>query len=348
MNINNEMYYNGNKLLNMQDLEGNKPEIYIVTGNRTGGKTTFFNKYVIEKFKNKGEKFCLIHRYNYELDDIADKFFNGIERLFYQGQTFSARKRGNGVYSDLYLNDVKCGYAVSLNNADGIKKHSQMMSDVSHMLFDEFQSETGRYCADEIKKFISIHTSLARGDGEQSKYLPVYMLSNNVTLLNPYFCELGITDRLRNNTKFLRGNGWVLEQNFNENAKLAQSRSAFNKAFAKNDYTVYASQGVYLNDNKCFIEKPQGKNTYIATIKYMGKQYAIREYAEQGLIYCDNKIDETYPYKITATTDDHEINYVMLKNNDRLLSLMKQYFEMGCFRFKNLQCKNMLMNILSY
>lgn len=71
------------------------------------------------------------------------------------------------------------------------------MSDITKLLFDEFQSETNHYCSDEIRKFISLHTSIARGNGEQVKYVPVYMLSNAVTIINPYYVEMGITDRLK-------------------------------------------------------------------------------------------------------------------------------------------------------
>ena len=52
---------------------------------------------------------------------------------------------------------------MALNNADAVKKNSHMFSDISCLVFDEFQSETNRYCSDEVKKFISIHTSIARG-----------------------------------------------------------------------------------------------------------------------------------------------------------------------------------------
>ena len=37
-------YYDGTKLLSMQDMNGNKPEIYISTSNRSAGKTTYFNR----------------------------------------------------------------------------------------------------------------------------------------------------------------------------------------------------------------------------------------------------------------------------------------------------------------
>ena len=56
-------YYDGTKLLSLKDLNGRTPEIYICTSNRSAGKTTFFNRYLIKKFKNNGEKFLLLYRY---------------------------------------------------------------------------------------------------------------------------------------------------------------------------------------------------------------------------------------------------------------------------------------------
>ena len=39
------IFYDGTKLLNMKDLSGEKPEIYLCTGNRSAGKTTYFNSH---------------------------------------------------------------------------------------------------------------------------------------------------------------------------------------------------------------------------------------------------------------------------------------------------------------
>ena len=47
-------YYDGTKLLSMKDLDGNTPEIFMVTSNRTAGKTTYFNRLVFLVFC----KFC--------------------------------------------------------------------------------------------------------------------------------------------------------------------------------------------------------------------------------------------------------------------------------------------------
>lgn len=341
-------YYDGTKLLSLADINGNRPEIYMCTTNRTGGKTTYFGRLVVNRFLDKREKFGLLYRYNYELDDCAEKFFKDIGELFFNGYTMTSKKRAKGIYHELYLNGEPCGYAVSINSADQVKKNSHFFSDVKRLIFDEFQSESNTYCPNEIKKFISVHTSMARGQGEQNRYLPVYMLSNPVSIINPYYVELGISSRLTDETRFLRGDGFVLEQGFVESAADAQKSSGFNKAFARNSYVAYSSESVYLNDNKAFVDRPQGVGRYMATLKYNGQTYGIREFAEAGVIYCDDRADETFPLKITVTTDDHELNYVMLKRNDLFLFNLRYYFERGCFRFKDLRCKEAVLKSLSY
>lgn len=341
-------YYDGTKLLSMLDINGNKPEIYMCTTNRTGGKTTYFGRLLINRYLDKGEKFCLIYRYNYELDDVAEKFFKDLNTLFFPEYEMISRRRANGIFHELFLNDKSCGYAVSLNNADSIKRNSHLLSDVCRMLFDEFQSETNHYCADEIKKLLSIHTSIARGQGEQVRYVPVYMLSNPVSIINPYYVEMGISNRLTDKTKFLKGDGFVLEQGFVESASEAQKTSGFNRAFSGNNYVAYSTEAVYLNDNKAFVEKLSGKNRYICTLKYSGTNFAIREYGEQGIIYCDYSADLSHPTKIVVSTEDHQINYVMLQRHDFFLSNLRTLFEKGCFRFKDLRCKECVLKALSY
>lgn len=341
-------YYDGTKLLSMLDINGNKPEIYMCTTNRTGGKTTYFGRLCINRFLDKNEKFGLLYRYNYELDDIADKFYKDLGSLFFPGYTMTSKRRAKGTFQELFLNEKSCGYALSLNNADQIKKYSHLFSDIQRMIFDEFQSETNHYCDNETKKFISIHTSIARGQGEQVRYVPVYMLSNPVSIINPYYVEMGISGRLKDDTKFLRGDGFVLEQGYIESASIEQKNSGFNRAFSKNSYTAYSSECVYLNDNKAFVEKPAGKSKYLCTLRYKGSDFALREYTESGLIYCDDKADSSFLTRISVTTDDHNINYVMLKRNDFFLSNLRYFFEHGCFRFKDMRCKEAVLSALSY
>lgn len=349
-------YYDGTKLLSMKDLNGKTPELYLCTTNRTGGKTTYFGRLVVNRFIKQGKKFALLYRYNYELDDISDKFFKDLKGLFFNEYNMISKRRASGIFHELLLikgsneDEAKsCGYAVSLNSADQLKKYSHLFSDVDCIIFDEFQSETNHYCSDEIRKFLSIHTSIARGNGEQVRHVPVYMLGNQVSIINPYYTELGISNRLNSETNFLKGDGFILENGFIESASEAQKESGINRAFKSNQYVAYSSENVYLNDNLAFIEIPDGyASRYLATIRYCGTDYAIKEYRDLGILFCDNKPDKTFPHRISVTTEDHNVNYVMLKNNDVFISNLRYMFEHGAFRFKDLKCKEAILKCISY
>lgn len=341
-------YYDGTKLLSLKDIDGNKPEIYMAVTNRTAGKTTFFSRMLINRFLKKGLKFCLLYRFNYEIDDVPEKFFGEIGMRWFQKYTMSAKKICRGAFVELYLNQRPCGYAVTLNNAEQVKKYSHYFSDVSCILMDEFQSATNHYCPDEIRKFIIIHTSMARGFNQQVRYLPVYMLSNALSMLNPYYSALNISSRLHKDTKFLKGKGFVLEHTINDSAKEAMLSSGFTQAFLNNEEVQSSLENIYLDNNLAFVQKPSGKSRYICTIAYNGKNYGIYEYAKEGFLYCSTSYDESYPTKIAITTSDHNVNYVMMNRESFLLSNLRSIFQKGCFRFQNLQCKESVLKALSF
>lgn len=341
-------YYDGTKLLSLTDINGKRPDIYISTSNRSAGKTTFFSRYFVNRFIKHGELFGLFYRYNYELSDVSDKFFSEIKKLFFPAYTMTSKSRAKGIYHELYLNGDLCGYAISINSAEQIKKYSHLFAGIQRVLYDEFLSENNKYCPGEVIKFQSVMVSISRGNGEQVRRVPAYLLGNFTTLLNPYYIAMDISSRLTINTNYLRGPGWVLEQGFYEEVAQAQKQSGILQAFAGSKYTRYATEKVYLNDSDVFIERPEGKSRYIATIIIDGKNFALREYPDSGVIYCDNNIDQTFPKKLAFSASEMNVNYVMLKQNDFFLATMRNFFEYGCFRFKDLESKKAVFKMLSY
>ena len=341
-------YYDGTKLLSLKDINGKTPEVFMCTSNRSAGKTTYFNRLVVNRFIKRGEKFALLYRFNYELDGCDEKFFKDIKELFFPEYDVTAAKKMKGISQELYLNEEPCGYAISINSADQLKRNSHLFSDIDNIIFDEFQSEQNHYCDKEVEKFISIHNSIARGRSKQSRYVPVYMISNPVTILNPYYVAMDISTRLQKDTHFLRGDGFVLEQGYNETAAKALKSSAFNRAFGSSDYIAYSAEGVYLQDDLSFVDTPTGRGKYVATIRYAGIDYGVREYPELGIVFCDKSVDYQYPLKITVDTADHKLNYVMVSSNFILIQKLRYYFEHGCMRFKDLQAKEAILKALSF
>lgn len=339
--------YDATKLLSQTDINGKKPQLFISTTNRSSGKTTWFSRYLVKRFKKSGEKFMIFYRFSYELSDVADKFFKDIKKLFFPNDELTAKLRAKGKYAELYLNEISCGYAVAINDADGLKKYSHLFSDVERIFFDEFQSETNHYCINEVNKFISLITTVARGNGKQVRYVPVYMVANFVTLLNPYYIALEVSDKLNLKTNFYKGNGFVIEQSFYKTVAELQAESGILQAFSNNSYTKYVREKIYLNDDDTFISEPEGKSRYLVTLVYENNYYSVREYKEKGILYCSATYDKTFPKVLAVTTEDMDINIISIKQHSFLISLFKNYFEYGAFRFQNQACKSVIFKLLS-
>lgn len=352
-------YYDGTKLLSMKDINGKTPEIYIVTSNNTAGKTTYFNRYALNRFIKYNEKFTLLFRWKYELDNVSDGFFKNIGSLFFPKYEMKDESISNKMFSRLYLcysgdtpadkpTETECGYAVTLSGADNVKKKSHFFNDTQRIIFDEFQPMSGRYLPKEIEKFQTIHVAIARGEGKQNRYVPVFMLGNPYSIVNPYYVAMGITDRLSEDTHFLRGNGFVLEQGYNADASKAMKESGFMQAFKNTGFLDYAADAKYLNDSKAFIQKMPEDGRYLVTIKYDGRSYSVKEYPEQGVLYVSDSVDESFPIRITVDVMDHDVNYLMISRHDMAIKQYKAYFDHGCVRFKNQLCKTAFLALISY
>lgn len=341
-------FYDGTKLLSLKDIRKKTPEIFISTSNRSAGKTTYFNKLAFNRWLQGKGQFMLLYRFNYELTDVDRKYFGDIHDMFFSSYELKAHRIAKGKIMELTVDDKTAGYAVCLNDADTVKKFSHMFKNVTCIIFDEFQSETDKYCPLEITKFISIHQSVARGGGKQSRYVPVYMIGNFVSILNPYYVSLGISKRLQEDTKYMRGVSWVMEQCYNESASIALQESAFNQAFGDSAYMRYSTQKVYLNDNKAFVEKLKGERGYFATMIINGKAFAIHEHYETGYMYVNNNVDNKFPLRITASVNEHDCTTRMIARGSSMVFTMRQYFDNGMFRFKDIECKQATLQLLAY
>ena len=95
------------------------------------------------------------------------------------------------------------------------------------------------------------------------------------------------------------------------------------------------------------VKKMSGNNYYMCTLRFNKKLYGIRRY-ENDIIYIDNSFDETYPLKIAVTQTDIDGEYIYKNVRQNIINLYRKYFNYGVFRFKNLDCKNAIMNLLTY
>lgn len=344
-------YYDSTKLLTLKDLDGKRPEIFMTCGNRTGGKTFNYKRLLINKFINKGQKFCWLVRFAYEMDGIAENLWKDIGPLKFPGKTMTAKPVGKNLFKELYIDGEPCGYCVPINSADTIKKYSARLADVQNMYLDEFQSENGKYCPDEIRKIMSIHTSIARGGGSHVRYVPLFMSSNAVTLFNPYFMAFGVTRRMQPGARFLRGTGWVLEFDFNEHASREYLNSAFARAFASNDssnrFNRYQATVDFLMDNNSFIRTIDGPKTQYMSIVYNNVHYGIWASEKYNCYYISKKYDPSALYPFTFNDNDHSENILYINRNSYIIKHLRENFDRGAVFFEDYDCKNMFLEFMN-
>lgn len=339
------MFYTGEKILSKLDVNRNKPEIFMVTDLRSTGKTTFFIRMLTNRYIKKREKFVCLVRFKYELDNIAASMYKDVGWLFFPKKSFSSTLKAGGLYASIQMNNEEIGYGLALNSYDTIKKKSHLFVDASSILFDEFQSESNHYVSNEITAIQSIHKSLSRGHGKMVKYLPVYMLSNHITLLNPYFTHFGLTN-LHRDTHYYRGKGFVLEQLFNTSAIKEAEKSGFEQAFENTDYSQMTKQGKYLLDDNNYIEsnhKISGR--YVMTLIYNNVEYGI--YDEYGKFYCGREVDKIFPIRYIIGRGASQ-NVELITKAPHIINMMRYSFSNGNIYFGDLSSKECIINALGY
>ena len=340
-------YYNPEKILAMKDLDKEEPSIYLISSNRSAGKTTAFLIKALKHHKETGRKFALLYRYQYELNS-AEKIFADVMNIYPElSGELTTVAHAKGLMYEIFMDKKSMCYALSLNNPDALKKYSPMFSTVDFIIFDEFQTETGKYLPKETEKFMSLMITVARGGGEQHRNIKVFMLSNKVSIMNPYFITFGIHKRIKKDTKFIRGHGWVAEFNHNEDASNSISKSGIAKAFSNSDYIKYSTQNDYLIQCDSFIEKMSGRSKYLFTIQHDGVSYGVREFMDDGIIHVSKKVDGSCQYIAVFKASDHTQNTMMLNHFSFLFKNLKDAFNNGHLRFDDVGTKNVIFDILA-
>lgn len=343
------LFYNGSKLLSTKDIDGNPPAFYCVDGNRSDGKTTFFARKLVRDFKKHGKKFMLIKRYKYQIYKAHLTFFKLVGPHWFPKDILTAQRGENGMYMELFLNDKPCGYVVDLNSAEKLKEYSQFYCDVDQIYMDEFQCS--EYVPDEINKMLLIYTSAARGYGQPVRYVPVYMSCNHVSSLNPYYkawkCG-AIVDGIKKG--FYRGKGVVIERDFNEHVSKLQKESAIFRAFEDTDMMKHITENESFKDNFSFVEKVRSsKFDYICNV-IIDKEYIslVRVHDVSGVhYYFSENVNKNCNCNFTIFSNDHTIDTMLLSRNIDFLNALKSQFDHGYIRFSSLEVKEKAFAFLS-
>lgn len=328
--------------------------------NRSAGKTTSLHRYFLERALKCDEEFVMLYRKKQDLSNSAIQFSGAIEIFDSLSAIVSMEdkpcagkcvrkyvatvQRGEG--EQVEIEKIVLGYAISLYDADDVKKYSAMFSKVMRIGMEEFQIESGKYLKDETTKFQSVYYSISRGGGQQSRNVDVFLLSNSISLLNPYYLYYGVGKRLKPDTRKLRGNGWVLIREFNESAAVAVQNNIVNSSFKGTKYFEYASGQSQLIAVNSFIEKIEGNSKYLFTIFFDGRLYGVRILSKSKLMHISKKHDPSSIIRYVLCDSDIKDGYFLLRKNSDVWKSMRNFYDNNKIRFEDEECKNLIFDIL--
>lgn len=365
--MSNITYTNVADYLDARDLDNKIPSINMIISNRTAGKTVSTFKLCYDDFFKFGRRFVVLYRSKYELKgsgiaikcalenfDECEKIVEIKDKPLVQGvirkYILCIRKGDIGDESEINeepeVDEYEIGYAVCLKDREAVKKYSGVFAKVYNVVMDEFQLESGKYIQDEIGCFKSALNSIARGGKKMSRFIRCILLSNDVSLLNPYFVYYGVHKRLKPGTKKLRGNGWVAHFIFNEDASRALQNAAHNAADKDTKYMRYSSGLGQLYACNSFIDKIPPKSRYLMTIYYKEASYGVREVNGGSLMHVSHKIDSKCRTVMTFEETEVEENRYMITRSSQIWKVLCDYYRRNAMRFDDLESKNMMFDLL--
>lgn len=316
---------------------------YII-GPRGAGKTYGSLSWCLDNLVPRGRQFMYVRRMETELDKLTKmrggRLFNAVSKdPKYAAMNLSAE-------SNILRSGKKIiGYAQNLSAASILK--SDAFPDVDLIIFDEFiidNTGTYHYLKDEVRKFLDLYETVARG-----RDVKVLFLSNAVSVANPYFDFFHLDKPRQGDIQRFGKSKDILVENVTVSDLMEdKKKSRFGQIIDGTEYSSYAYDNDWLLDNTDFVEKKTRRSEYYVTIRYNNTWLGIWFDNLQWLYYVSEDVDLNFGKKYSVTTDDQKPNIMLLKSASKL-AWMKNLiaaYRMGCIRYENIKIKSMFRDIM--
>ena len=307
-----------------------------IIGSRGCGKSYGLKKRAVKIFLDKGHQFVYLRRYQEELEETAETYFDDII-LNKEFPDVKIEYRG-GCY---YINDELAGYAMALTKAKSYKSISFPL--VYLIIFDEFLIEDNgysRYLKNEVKAFLGYYMSIDRYRG-----CTVFFLANSTTMINPYFLYFNLS--LPYGSNITRRGDLLLQMVNNEEYIQNRKQTRFGRMVAGTEFEEYAIENKFVADTKTFLKKKTEKSRYNFTFIYNGEKFGVWIDYDVGMFVSED-VDPSCNIVYSLTVEDHEPNSMLINSLNRspFFKPFIENFKNGCVYFENQKVKNICYEVI--
>lgn len=309
----------------------------IIMTNRGFGKTYGFKDMCIKNFLKNGKQFMYVRRYKTDIDkDKRIMFWNDI-RSAYPEHKFEVKGKC------AYIDDKIAGYFVALSTSLSLK--SVPFPDVTLIGYDEFVigGGTQQYIKGEVTLFLELLSTVIRKRND----VRVFMLANNISIVNPYFTYFNINPKKGNRFTMAQDGEVIVDIMANNDFINEMKATKFGLLTKNTHYSDYAIENESLLDTDAFIEKYPLKDCLpVCTIIFDNNKVQVWLNKKTNMFYCNDKIIETTP-KFSLTSNDHTEHSILktkLTNYPFFNNCIKA-FQVGQIRFSSQYVKHTMYDI---
>lgn len=214
-------------------------------GVRGHGKTyAITNKCIKIGIEQKDISFVVLVRYKEDILDLKDGWWDIVAHLYPEYEFYTRR---NIIYARTNLETFPIGEFIALKQYMRAKRKPRPK--VKVIFFDEFLNEENDYLKNEVKAYLSVCDSVIRNRND----VRCYLVSNHISVINPYFNYFGISTLGK---RFTRGkNDSLLEFTDSKEFVEFRKKTKFGSSIEGTEYGDYAMLGKMLLDDTTNVSK---------------------------------------------------------------------------------------------
>nr|DAK67398.1 MAG TPA: DNA encapsidation protein [Caudoviricetes sp.] len=327
-------YYSFDKILSRNAV------FNMVMGARGVGKSYGAKKYVLKRAIERGEEFIYLRRYKTELKtrgsfvaDVAPEFPE--QEFEIRGGALCWRNKGEG--KDAWR---KAGYFLALSTSAQHK--STPYPKVTTIIFDEFIIETGtiHYLKDEVKTLLDFYSTVDRYQDRTR----VLMLSNAISIMNPYFIKWHITPT-PGKVFITYGDGFVAAQFVDSDRFASQVATTRFGRFVTDfdeEYADYSIDNAFADNTNQFVQRKSGTAEYMFTVKTDLGVFSL--WMDGGTLFCQQKrprVERVYNTNKMSLREGE----VLMSYSDKIAEMLRGSYRKGRVFFDSPQSRNAFAEI---
>lgn len=329
------IFYNPNKLFSYNAI------FSFVMGERGCGKTYAGKEKMIKNFKKYGYQGIYVRRTKTEMDKVKTKVFNDIQENYPE---YEFQMKGD----ILYLNDEVFCYFIALSQAHQYRSASFPL--VELIFFDEYISPKAGYnqfLPNEMTALLDLVSTVFR-----LRRPKVYICSNNVTYVNPFFEFFEIQPKP--DDRFIKAKDGlvVVEMTDNKDYLNVVKKTDWAKLIEGTAYSDYAIGNQSLEDTTDFImpKKPSSFNFFRGAFRVGDKIVGLwSEGPSDSGIWVGEKYNANSKWLYTVYNNQNFEGWrnVKVDRNNYNIKYIKYVFLDGRIYYQNQKCKKLFVEEIS-